>query len=357
MTSLNNGAYFISVSNDLPPTLYSTGSNQVSSIGRPLTRTVQVKTAVKPLFGDAVRTLQNINMNGNNIMVDSFDSSDLVHFTNGFYNPTWRMATADVASEGGLINVGGASLYGHLLLGAGNTATVGPQGMVGDLPPGNAWGTPGWPAQSGIEPGWVVNDFNMDFPDVLAPFTSASALNPTYTSGNTTNYSLGSSDYYYSANGGNLTLKSGELMDVTGNARLYVPGSFDMQGSGKNMAQIIIESSGSLKIYVGSATGTTKANFAVVNTSGNAQSFQFYGLPSTATASWSGNSGYIGTIYAPEAGFTLNGGGTFSNPTDYQGACVAYSLTINGHFNFHYDENLKRVGPLSGYTLASWTEL
>ena len=27
-------------------------------------------------------------------------------------------------------------------------------------------------------------------------------------------------------------------------------------------------------------------------------------------------------------------------------ACVAKSITINGHFNFHFDEALRRRGPL-----------
>jgi len=34
-----------------------------------------------------------------------------------------------------------------------------------------------------------------------------------------------------------------------------------------------------------------------------------------------------------------------SDEYDFQGACVADALVLNGHFNFHYDENLKRRGP------------
>ena len=71
---------------------------------------------------------------------------------------------------------------------------------------------------------------------------------------------------------------------------------------------------------------------------------------------WSGNASYIGTVYAPEAQFTLNGGGAGST-SDYQGSCIVNSVVMNGHFNFHYDENLKRTGPVSGYTVSYWKEL
>jgi hypothetical protein len=30
---------------------------------------------------------------------------------------------------------------------------------------------------------------------------------------------------------------------------------------------------------------------------------------------------------------------------------------MNGHFNFHFDENLKRRGPMSGFQMKSWREL
>jgi len=36
---------------------------------------------------------------------------------------------------------------------------------------------------------------------------------------------------------------------------------------------------------------------------------------------------------------------------------VVKTVTMNGKFNFHYDENLKRVGPVSGFSVTSWKEL
>ena len=60
-------------------------------------------------------------------------------------------------------------------------------------------------------------------------------------------------------------------------------------------------------------------------------------------------------IYAPNAAFTLNGGG--NNAIDFVGASVSSTVTMNGHFNFHYDEALGRIGARRGYIITGWGEL
>jgi hypothetical protein len=30
---------------------------------------------------------------------------------------------------------------------------------------------------------------------------------------------------------------------------------------------------------------------------------------------------------------------------------------MNGHFKFHYDENLRRKGPVRGYQVVEWKEI
>ena len=42
---------------------------------------------------------------------------------------------------------------------------------------------------------------------------------------------------------------------------------------------------------------------------------------------------------------------------DFIGACVVRTIQMNGHFNFHYDENLATIGPSRGYIPTTWTEL
>jgi hypothetical protein len=125
-----------------------------------------------------------------------------------------------------------------------------------------------------------------------------------------------------------------------------------------NNWEIKVEPGSTFKVYVGQPTGTgTQAQFGIVNTAGgtDAAVFQYYGLPSNTAVTWNGNNTYKGTVYAPQATFTLGGGGAL--PYDYQGACVVYEVKMNGNFNFHYDENLKKKDPYSGYVAGRWQEL
>ena len=77
--------------------------------------------------------------------------------------------------------------------------------------------------------------------------------------------------------------------------------------------------------------------------------------PSNTSIKFGGNGGFIGAIYAPQAILTLSGGG--STDLHFSGACVTRSITINGHYKFHYDEALGATGPESLYVITSWVEL
>jgi hypothetical protein len=68
----------------------------------------------------------------------------------------------------------------------------------------------------------------------------------------------------------------------------------------------------------------------------------------------SGNAGWTGVIYAPNADMTGSGGG--NNSQDICGAIVAKTITLNGHWNFHYDESLKAGGASRGWVAKSWRE-
>jgi hypothetical protein len=68
----------------------------------------------------------------------------------------------------------------------------------------------------------------------------------------------------------------------------------------------------------------------------------------------SGTSSFIGAIYAPEAVLTLNGGG---NSNNLMGAAIVKQVTLNGHYDFHYDEALASWGPAKSFTANSWQEL
>ncbi|HVR34653.1 MAG TPA: collagen-binding domain-containing protein, partial [Methylomirabilota bacterium] len=139
---------------------------------------------------------------------------------------------------------------------------------------------------------------------------------------------------------------------VTGNATLYVTRTASVAFSGNDF--IKIDPNASLKLYVGSPSARIGGN-GVLNHSGSALDFQYYGLPSNTSLALGGNAEFRGTIYAPNADLTLNGGG--NDVTDFIGSSITKTATMNGKFNFHYDEALGRVGPSRGYIITSWQEV
>ena len=58
---------------------------------------------------------------------------------------------------------------------------------------------------------------------------------------------------------------------------------------------------------------------------------------------------------ATSFGYDFQGNRTQANPPF--GASVSYSVKMNGHYNFHYDESLMSSGPSRGYIVTSWREL
>jgi hypothetical protein len=334
--------YSVLVSNDFPPTIYATGTSVVAVVGRPISRKVRCTTSTNSLFGVGITALQNIDMKGNNIYVDAYDSADLVKFPGGLWNSNNAFAGGDVATTGGIVSVGNANIHGRVILAPGASYNIGAQGLVGDMPAN-------WPAQSGLQSeDWLITDFNKEFADAPVPFSSG--MDPTTTGNSTNQYDLTAGNWFVS---GDLTIGNNKTLYVrSGVVSLYVTGNVD----GKANSTVIIASGATLKLYVGTPTGSAvSATFGQVNNMGNAQTFQFFGLPTCTSYSLSGNDTYVGTVYAPQCAFTLGGSG--NNRYDYQGACVVYSVSMNGSFNFHYDVNLKRVGFPSGYTVASWKEL
>ena len=328
--SLSGGSYTAAISAGMP-VITATGRVTVANSTKMIERRVRALTTTEPAFTGAMAAKRDIIFNGNNIAVDSYDSGDPDHSDpDGKYDPAERKAGGDIASTGGFIEVGNANVNGKLYTGPINTGqyAIGPNGSVGDL----NWSGPG------IQEGWYYNDFNMAFPEVGEPYTTGL---PPDSGGSTNLWELGNAEYKYD---GNFAANSSKIIYVKGEATVYVTGTFDMKGI------IVIAPGASLKLYVAGSF----ARLNEVNTTGNAFSFQYYGLPSNTSLSWGGNDEYVGTIYAPQASLKMGGGGT--DPYDYQGSCVVDSINLNGHFSFHFDENLRRRGPVIGYVVSLWEE-
>ncbi len=342
---IDTSKYVVTISTNSSPIITAKGyvRKPMSTEFIPVPRTVRVTTTNDAMFAKAMVAKGQINLNGNNISTDSFDSMDPNYSTGGQYDVTKRKDNGDVATNSGLVNslsVGNADIYGHVATGPGGSISIGPNGTVGTL----SWIGGG---NMGIQPGHSSDDMNVAFPDVVAPFSGGAYTPASGTvSGTSYNYVLSNGNYQMSS----LSMSGNNKMYVSGNAVLYVTSTLALSGN----AKIVIGTGASLKLYFGGTSASLGGN-GVINNTGNAMNFMYYGLPSNTSLSMSGNAGFAGVIYAPNADFSLNGGG--SNSYDFVGASVTKTVTMNGHFKFHYDENLGRIGPSRGFVVTSWNEV
>ncbi len=350
------GSYPVITSEGFSSYTYAAGATPMfavigntTSTPKYLTRKVKVNTKLDGLLDAAMAAKDRINLRGNNIASDSFDSSNPLYSTGGLYDVTKRKDGGDIVTDSVLTNsldVGNANLRGTIRTGPKGFPSIGPNGSVGN----SAWVGGG---NKGIQPGHFADDMNLTFPDVVLP-------NVNFATPQVVNTNIGGVNYKYYLTSGNWQID--ELNDsvyVDGDVTVYVPPSGRLAISGNQQIYIAQNApfappTHSMKLYVGDPSASIAGN-GVVNSTGIARNFIYYGLPSNTTLSYSGNSAFVGAIYCPNAIFTLGGGG--NNTYDFVGASVSYRVRMNGHYNFHYDEDLRKQGPARGYVATKWTEL
>jgi hypothetical protein len=362
-----------------------------------LKRGVRVATKRDAIFAKGMVAKDSIDMNGNNIRADSFDSTNPIYSTNGLYIQSKARDKGDIAVNSSLtnsLNIGNADIYGHVSTGPGGVIAIGSQGAVGDM----AWHAGN---NSGIKGGWSSDDMNVSFPDVTAPtnvttftpsggyYSVVSAVSPpvglgnrivrtnwtttstlpsgitgtVITNGNNVNnrtYTYRVYNYFMATNSANGTyydavLENGHYYTPSINGRILVLGDASLYVSDSlNVSSLVIEWSRHLDLYSGAPSVSITGN-NTVNSDATADSFTFWGLPTCTSLSFGGNASFTGAIYAPNANFTLNGGG--NNTIDFIGASITKTVRLNGHFNFHYDEALATLGPSRGFIVTSWNEI
>jgi len=322
---------------DLVPSAPAMGTilGDQAPLHAPVPRIVQVQTRIDPLFSVAMAAEGQIDLAGNNVSTDSFDSGDPNHSENGMYpynNPAKRKKNGDVATNSGLINsinVGNANVNGRAMTGPNGTVAIGPRGYVS---------------------GGTNDDFNVVFPPVAVPPGPTFYLPPLPVP-----VTIDGVDYKH------VILMSGRYTTEGLRGSLYVGTNVqatlilteNTKLSG-NSDRIYLAPHARLILYVDAPLFSLKGQ-GVINSSGRAENFLYFGTPRNTTLALGGNAAFTGAIYAPDADFTLGGGGR--DTYDFVGASVTKTVKMNGHFNFHYDENLRRVGPSRGFVVSSWREL
>jgi hypothetical protein len=325
--SLAAGSYSVVYTDDTFPIIYSTGYVTIPYISATLTRTIRLATTNVALFTAGMASRTNIDFKGNGVYTDSFDSQNPSFSTNGRYDASKASTNGDVGSIFGLVNVGNGDIHGKLLLGPTAAGSVGPNGLV---------------------TGGMHNDFNMEFEDVVLPATTWLPVSPLAVP-----IVIGgvSYDYVFLINGDYSVFKPSGNMYVGTNVtvRLLVtgtasPSNIRVAGSGS--------SAGNLAIYMNGPSFTLSGASSVDG--GSALNLAYYGTTNNTQVTFGGNASFTGTIYAPEANVKLGGGG--NNSYDFAGSLFADSVTVNGHYSFHFDEALLRAPPVR-LVARSWQEL
>jgi hypothetical protein len=312
-------------------------------------RVATVPFVVVPRFPLGIVCKSNLNVNAHSALVDSFDSMSVSYSSPAtvppsnnvvmIYDAAKARAGGNIGVNGvvvGGISVGNLSIFGHLQTGPGsasNNVQIGPNGVVGALD----WTPIGNPQieDLGTPTSWWTPDFNVNFPDVNAPILTAALnlLQPV----------VGG---YIRLTGGNYVYSN----SWNSNAAPFLitaPTTIWIKGSASGLNFVFGGTNASLVLYVGRPTSTgdtlSLAGNGTLNYPGYARNLQIFGLPSLTSMDLHGNLAWTATIYAPNATLTAGAGG--NNTQDASGAIVAKSITLVGHWNFHYDESLKVMGP------------
>ncbi len=330
---VGEGSYWVRISMTPPYEILSTGYYPMPGGSTVLSRTVRVTTGPHSVFNGAILIRNKVNLNGNNILTDSYDSRYPEKSTFGFYDSLKAGDRGDVACVDGVADafkVGNADIWGHAYTGPNATLYVGPEGSVGSVAFHRA-------GNHGIESGWWVNQFTgPTFDPVQLPFTSAPGPD------GATNYNGVSYNKVLRA-GKYVVGTLSEKVLVTDKAVLVVNDKIDFKSSD----MLTIAPGASLTVYVnGPATFNT-----IINNNSTAGSFVYYGTDKNTTLKIQGNAKLTAAIYAPDADLTLIGG------VELFGSVVAKTAWLTGSSKIHYDEALMPVTPFPGIVPTSWMEL
>lgn len=298
-----------------------------------------IEAIVKPVgtFRLVLFGVQTINLNNQNIMVDSYDSRDPAKSTNGQYDPAKRQENGNIATNGNLIQAGSAHVYGDA---ATNGGTV--------LNASNVTGE-------------IRTDFYQELFAVTRPVVTADAGTPTTVTGSSVIAAKPGAPTQVvlsriSLSGQSVLRISGAADGSATFAQIVVSG--DVSTSGQS--QIQVDPGVHVRIFV---TGDIDiGGNGVINTN-SPLNLQMYGVDRPAGSDGAptnpgsmkiaGNGAFRGTLYAPSYNVTMVGGG---NADSIFGSFVGWTVAMTGIQTVHYDEALADGGLVSDFKVVSWFE-
>jgi hypothetical protein len=339
---LGNGFYSASVAG------FPGGTIFISSTGfaawKPsnyIARRVQVVAQTPSPFIPIGLVATNIVFGGG-FGADSFDSSNPLYSTGGYYDPSKATALVTIATPGFSLSLGGSShIRGYVATGPSGTVIMSGSSFVGDATY----------AGRGIQAGHQTNNFSADYPPVYPPFSSNTPQVQT-----PTNRTVGGVTYTYVLTGGNYFITNldsaayGKSIYIASNSTLYVTGNVDLDKIifATNSAGVTNSdlSMPRLDLYVAAPAVT----FAPSLILGTPPQFRVFGLPSCATMTLSSGTPFIGIIYAPQVNLRATGHSCVC------GAIVAATFSCFGTFDFHFDSSAQGIAAKQ-FKILSWAEL
>jgi hypothetical protein len=296
----------------------------------------RIEAIVKPLssFNQAILAITTLDLNNQNIVVDSYDSRDSAKSSNGLYDVNKRQENGNIATDGSILDAGGAYVYGNVSTNSGTTTGV--QHVTGEQ----------------------RNDFYQDPIPIGAPVWPSINPTPATITGTTTinaSATQGSALSRYLLNAITLNSKSLTLAGAADGSKTYieihVTGDITVTGNG----MITVAPGVNATIYFD--RNVDIAGNGLVNTNNQPGNLLLYGVqPTSGTTPYvrlGGNGAITAAVYAPGHDVEIKGGGTNGHVF---GSVVGKTVTMNGVTNLHYDEALSSDGLINNYQIVSWFE-
>jgi hypothetical protein len=293
----------------------------------------RIEAIVRPIsaFDQAIMSVGVVDLTNQNIVVDSYDSTDPTKSTNGLYDPAKRQENGDIATDGQLIEAGNAQIYGDVATNAGTVSGA-----------ANITGT-------------ERTDFYQEPIPIGAPSwadSSAGSINGATTLNAVATKGSVASRYTFSS----ISLSGNKTLTLAGNPdgsqtyiEIYVIGDMSVTG------QIVVQPGVTATIYFGGNVDIS--GNGVLNSNNQPGDLMLYGIQPPTNSSEhvniGGNSQITASIYAPGHDVTVNGGGTNGH---VYGSVVGKTVTMTGVSNLHYDERLGSTGIINNYKIVSWFE-
>jgi hypothetical protein len=297
----------------------------------------RIEAVVAPLssFGQAILSIDQLNLNNQNIVIDGYDSSDPTKSTNGLYDVTKRQNTGNIATDGNLIQAGNAYVYGDV---STNSGTVTGVANITGVQRTDFYqapipiGAPSWPSISAM-PALINGTSTINASAIQASSSSRYRLSSISLSGNQT-----------------LTI-AGNANGSPSYVEIYVTGDISVAGN----SQIILGNGVQAKIYF--QGNVDIGGQGMLNPANQPADLLLYGIQPTGGVTphvnLGGNGQITAAVYAPDYNVTVNGGG---NTGHVFGSIVGKTVSMNGVTNLHYDSALATTGIINNYEIVSWVE-